>query len=246
MNPEKLLRGPALDEEIRDYIKRYILDGKLGPGEALPPEIQWAQELGVGRGTIREAIKALESLGIVEVRRGDGMYVQEYNLDPLLENLSFGMRFQTATLVELAQIRTWLETEIVEQAVRQAQPEDIAQLEQIIDAWREAVGAGAPALDLVAELDMSFHRALYRPLDNQMLNRFLEAFWVIFFTFLGSSIEPAYDLDDHARILEAARLGDTHRCASDTVEESAAHAGAYPPPPGIGAYPGQGSPCPAR
>ena len=208
MNPEKLLRGPALDEEIRDYIKKYILDSKLGPGEALPPEIQWAQELGVGRGTIREAIKALESLGIVEVRRGDGMYVREYNLDPLLENLSFGMRFQTATLVELAQIRTWLETEIVEQAVRQAQPEDIAQLERIIDAWREAVGAGAPALDLVAELDMSFHRALYRPLDNQMLNRFLEAFWVIFFTFLGDSIEPAYDLDDHARILEAARLGD--------------------------------------
>ncbi len=67
------LRGPALHEAVRDYIKQYILDRKLKPGDPLPPEGQLAQELGVGRSSVREAVKALQSLGIIEARQGNGL-----------------------------------------------------------------------------------------------------------------------------------------------------------------------------
>ncbi len=205
---EKPFRGPALNEEIRDYIKRYILESKLAPGDALPAEAQLAQDLGVGRGTVREAIKALEALGIVEVRRGDGMYVRESNLDPLVHNLRFGMQFETSTLIDLAQIRSWLETEIIEEAVQRARPEHVAQLEAVLGSWRRGMAAGTADAAFVAEHDKTFHLALYAPLDNTILLQLFEAFWVIFFNFLWPYIDPAGDLEDHARILGAVRAGD--------------------------------------
>ena len=63
---EKPLRRPALSKEVRDYIKQYILENDLKGGDPLPPEHQLVEELGVGRSSVREAIKSLQSLGIVE------------------------------------------------------------------------------------------------------------------------------------------------------------------------------------
>ena len=62
-----------LNRVIQDQIKQYITENKLESGDLLPPEGQLAIDLGVSRGSVREAIKALESLGIVEVRHGDGV-----------------------------------------------------------------------------------------------------------------------------------------------------------------------------
>jgi DNA-binding FadR family transcriptional regulator len=89
---QKSLRGPALSKAVRDYVKQYILENDLKGGDPLPPETHLVQELGVGRSSVREAIKSLQSLGIVEARHGDGLYVREYNMDPILETLSFSMR----------------------------------------------------------------------------------------------------------------------------------------------------------
>lgn len=221
MNSAKSFHAPALDDEIRNYIKKYILDNRLGPGDPLPGETRLAQDLGVGRGTIREAIKALQSLGIVEVRRGDGMYVREYNLDPFLENLRFGMRFETSNLIELAEIRAWLETEIVEESVKRAGPDDVAQIERVIESWRHGAEAGLADPEFVAEQDMSFHRALYHPLHNQILNKLLEVMWLTFLNFLGQYIKPANDLKEHERILEAAQRGlpaEARQCLLQNLE----------------------------
>ena len=75
---EKLNRQPILTRAIQEQIKRYVTQEALVPGDPLPSEIQLAVTLGVSRGSVREAIKALESLGIVEVRRGNGIFVREF------------------------------------------------------------------------------------------------------------------------------------------------------------------------
>ena len=80
-------RRPVLNELIRDYVKQHILDHGLSAGDPLPSETQLAQELGVGRGSVREAIKALQSLGIVEVRHGDGLYVRPYFIECFSDDL---------------------------------------------------------------------------------------------------------------------------------------------------------------
>ena len=111
------LRGQALNEAIREYIKDYILKQKLKPGDALPPEPQLMEELGVGRSSVREAVKWLQSLGIVEIRRGNGLYVRNVNFDPVLESLSYNMRFDPNMFAEVFQLRVWLESAAIENAV---------------------------------------------------------------------------------------------------------------------------------
>ena len=200
----KTLRKPALNEAIRNYVKQYILDQGLNPGDPLPPEGQLAQELGVARSSVREAVKALQSLGIVEVRRGHGIYVREYNFDPIVEMFSYGMRFDTATLAKLIQVRIWLEAAVVEDAVSQISPEDVVLLESVIEAWEERVEAGEPDSDL----DEQFHRILYSALDNDLLIKLFEVFWIAFENLDIEAIrrsDPAVELKDHQAILQAVR-----------------------------------------
>ncbi len=201
------LRGSALHEAVRDYIKQYILEHKLQPGDSLPPEGQLAQELGVGRSSVREAVKALQSLGIVEARQGNGLFVREYNFDPVLEILSYGMRFNHTILLEFFQIRLWLEAAIIGDAVRQIEAEQIAQLDAVLALWAERTRAGRSW----ADLDKQFHEILYQTLNNQTLLKLLEVFWLAYDKLDIEGIhdaDPLEELADHRAILEAIKSDD--------------------------------------
>ena len=202
---EKPLRRPALNEAVRDYVKQYILEHSLSAGDPLPPETQLADELGVGRSSVREAIKALQSLGIVEARQGNGLYVREYNFDPILETIGYGINLDTKMLSELAQIRFMLEQAAIEEAVERLEPVALEQLEQLMTRWQDRVQSGQNYIDL----DENFHRILYGALSNQMLLNFIEVFWDAFKTLDNPIIQeekpPQKELDDHWIILEAVK-----------------------------------------
>jgi DNA-binding FadR family transcriptional regulator len=204
----KPLRGPALYKAIRDYIKQYILEHDLKPGDQLPPEGQLVEDLGVGRSSVREAVKSLQSVGIVDVRQGDGLYVRELNFDPMLEAFSFGMQFDPTTLAELLQIRIWLEVSVIGDAVEHLTDADIAKLESILDEWERRVQAG----EEYSDLDESFHQVIYGVLHNQTLMNLFSAFWTAF-TNLDSKItqdaEPASVLQFHHSIVDAIRNRDS-------------------------------------
>lgn len=199
------LRRPVLNELIRDYVKRYILDHGLSAGDPLPSETQLAQELGVGRGSVREAIKALQSLGIVEVRHGDGLYVRPYTFDPILETLSYGMRFDATTLAELAQIRVLLERAAIEDAVEQISTEDLDRLEELMELWKQKAEAGEPA----PGIDEEFHSTLYGALNNQTFMQIFEVFWIAFENLDNPIIQDAksveQDFGNHRAILDAVK-----------------------------------------
>lgn len=205
---KKTLRGPALNEAVRDYVKTYILDHDLNGGDALPSEVQLAQDLGVGRSSVREAIKSLQTLGIVEVQHGNGLFVREYNLDPVFETLSYGMRFDTNTLAEFTAIRIWLEVAIIGDATKKISKDDISRLRAIMASWEERVTRGESDSDL----DEQFHRILYESLNNQTLVKLLEVFWNAFKNLeidIIRTSEPAAELKQHLAILEAVEAGNT-------------------------------------
>jgi DNA-binding FadR family transcriptional regulator len=202
------LRGPALYKAIRDYIKQYILEHDLKPGDPLPPEGQLVEDLGVGRSSVREAVKSLQSVGIVDVRQGDGLYVRELNFDPMLEAFIFGMQFDPNTLAELLQIRIWLEVSVIGDAVEHLTDTDIAKLEDILKEWKGRVQTG----DEYSDLDESFHQVIYGVLHNQTLMNLFSAFWTAF-TNLDTEItrdaEPASVLQFHRSIVDAIRSRDS-------------------------------------
>ncbi len=207
---ERLGRRPALSELVRDSVKQYILDRGLGAGDPLPPEGHLARELGVGRGSVREAIKALQSLGIVEVRHGDGLYVGAYSFDPILESLSYGMRLDDTMLAELAQIRLFLEGAAIEQAVKRIGAGDLGRLEKLMALWKDKAQAGEPD----SSLDEEFHRTLYGVLNNHTFMKLFELFWTAFHqpgTPAGGDPDRArQNFETHRAILDAVKAGDAH------------------------------------
>jgi DNA-binding FadR family transcriptional regulator len=214
------LRGPALYKAIRDYVKRYILEHHLKPGDSLPPEGQLVEDLGVGRSSVREAIKSLQSVGIVDVRQGDGLYVRELNFDPMLEAFIFGMQFDPNTLAELLQIRIWIEVSVIGDAVEHLTDADVAKLESILDEWARRVQAG----EEYSDLDESFHQVIYGVLHNQTLMNLFSAFWTAFTnldTEITQDAEPASVLQFHRSIVGAIRNRDSEATRQQLLQHFA-------------------------
>ncbi len=199
---------PTLTEAVRQYLMEFIINNNLEPGDPLPPETQLVHELGVGRSSVREAVKALQALGLVEVRHGEGLYVRELNFDPVVETLTYGLRWDPTTLLELVQIRVWLETAVIGDAVRQMSQERLQQLDAIMETWAKKVKAGQP----YAEDDRQFHFTLYEALGNATLIKLLDVFWVAFENVgiedIKKDLDPVETLREHQAILEAVRAGD--------------------------------------
>lgn len=214
---EKPFRGPALSKAVRDYVKQYILENDLKGGDPLPPETQLVQDLGVGRSTVREAIKSLQSLGIVDVRPGNGLYVREYNMDPILETLSFSMRSDPVRFQELLQVRIWLETAVIREVVQEISDDGIAELEEIMDTWQERVNLGQDHIDL----DKQFHLVLYCSVNNRTLIKLFDVFWTAFDELRFKTIiegRPDTTIRQHLGVLEAVKSRDPELAAQRLVE----------------------------
>lgn len=202
------LRGEALYKAVCDYIKQYIIDNNLKPGDPLPSEGQLADDLGVGRGSVREAVKSLQSLGIIDVQHGTGISVRELNFDPMLETFKFGMRFDARTVAELLQIRILLETAAIGTAVEKIDDASLQDLDDLLEQWASYNQEGKA----FTELDEDFHRSLYSALDNRSLMQLLDVFWNAFWELeIGTTLEPdpVKELQKHREILDAVKARDT-------------------------------------
>jgi DNA-binding FadR family transcriptional regulator len=205
---QQTLKGPALYKAVCDYIKKYILENNLRPGDPLPPEGQLADDLGVGHSSVREAVKSLQSLGIIEVRRGNGLFVRELNFDPMLETFLFGLQFNPETMAELLQVRIWLEVAVIGDVVEHIQSGELQKLEVILNKWEQRVQAG----EEYADLDESFHQTIYGVINNPTLMKLFSVFWIVFVSLenqVTHDPDPQEVLDSHRSILEAIKAHDS-------------------------------------
>ncbi|WP_189129413.1 FadR/GntR family transcriptional regulator [Wenjunlia tyrosinilytica] len=201
-----------MSDGIQERIKRLILDRRLAPGAALPTETDLMALLGVSRNSVREALKALQAMGIVEIRHGFGTYVGPMSLAPLVEGLSFrtvvGHYQGRDSLLELLELREAVETGLVARVVGRIPEEDLALLAGLVDRMR----AEAEKEDVHAETDRAFHLALYRALGNDLLSELLDAFWDAFHRVRTDLAErhqdPRVTWRQHHEILDAVRSGD--------------------------------------
>lgn len=171
-------RGTQLRQrEVAERIKQYILHHRLRPGDALPTEAELRAAIGASRSSVREAIKALTALDIVEVRHGYGTYVGKLSLAALVESLSFrGLLSRSddyQVLSELVQVRQTLEQGLAS-AIIPALGEDLrGELERLTDAMDERARAG----ETFIEQDREFHLLLMKPLGNELVTQLTAAFW---------------------------------------------------------------------
>ncbi|MHB2170154.1 FadR/GntR family transcriptional regulator [Alsobacter sp. R-9] len=203
-----LHRPPLLHVSVQESLKRFIADNGLSGGDALPAEGDLARRLGVSRNSVREAIKALESLGMLETRRGIGVFVRDFSLDALIDNLPFGLGGSLRDIEEIIEIRRTLETTMIGRVIERMPPEDLAELRRITEAMRRRAERG----ESFAEEDQSFHAVLFRCLDNRMLIRLIEVFWRAFDRaadfFNTENPDPMQTWRDHDAIVAAVAAGD--------------------------------------
>lgn len=161
----------AVTDEAIEKIKGMIVSGELGPGSRLPREKDLAERLGLSRSSMREAIKALEVIRVLDVRQGDGTYVTSLEPQLLLEAMSFVVDLHDDdSLLEIFAVRRVLESHATGLAAQRATETDIAEL----DAEIRAV---APDTDVEAlvEHDVRFHSTIARLAGNEYLASLLES-----------------------------------------------------------------------
>lgn len=205
---QPLDRPQPLHLSVQAALRRYIVDNRLQPGDPLPPEGELARQLGIGRNSVREGVKALESLGVLEVRRGVGAFVRAFTLAPLLENLPYAFGESLREVEDILQIRQALELSLIETVLLTLSDAQVRELERVTQAMEIKAARGQD----FAEEDRAFHQALFAPLGNAMLLTLLDAFWHVFHKVSGTARletqDPVKTCRDHVAIVQAVRARD--------------------------------------
>lgn len=155
---------PVTDEAI-EKIKAMIVSGELRPGSRLPKEADLAERLGLSRNSLREAVKALSLIRVLDVRQGDGTYVTSLEPHLLLDALGFVLDFhRDDTVLEFLEVRRILEPAAAAMAARVMPDEDIAALGEVLAALRDDA-----TLDELIDNDVEFHRRIAAGSGNTVL-----------------------------------------------------------------------------
>jgi GntR family transcriptional repressor for pyruvate dehydrogenase complex len=159
------IKKTRLAEEIADRIRLLILDGTFPPGQPLPGERILAERFGVSRGSVRDALRTLETIGLIVTRHGQGTFPQELDVNRLVVPLTSILSYRFDLQDELMDVRRMFEPAVARVAAARITDKDLADLERILDAQRRKLKTGRSA---IAE-DTAFHEALARATRNRVV-----------------------------------------------------------------------------
>lgn len=169
-SPLAPIARPTITDQIVERITAFILDEGMRPGDKLPSERELMVRLGVGRSSLRESIKTLSAIGIVDVQIGDGMYVGSGGTAVLTKPLSWGLLIGEHNIREVIEARRAVETELCALAATRATDEELATISSHFATMR-ASGDDAEAF---TQADQEFHLAIAAAARNGVLYHVLD------------------------------------------------------------------------
>jgi len=163
-------RGPTVTDEAIAKIREMIVSGRWRPGDRLPREADLALQLGLSRNSLREAVRALSLVRVLEVRQGDGTYVSSLEPDLLLETTTFVTHLlQDHTVLELFEVRRLLEPAAAALAAVRMDDRGRALLKAELDRMR-----GAEGVEELLDADLAFHAVIAVAAGNAVLTALLD------------------------------------------------------------------------
>ncbi|MFZ3117694.1 MAG: FadR/GntR family transcriptional regulator [Variovorax sp.] len=204
------IRSPRAFEEIATQIRAQLADGKLRVGNRLPSERALAEQFGVSRNTLREALRSLENAGLVRLQKGatGGAFITEASGDAIATGLMDMYHSGTISPEQLTEARIWLESVVVREACHRATPEHIQQLR---DNVRQAEDANARGdLDQRAEINLEFHRILARMTGNPVVVIVMDSVLSVLRHFVQTigPYENSFVLPSRKRFIKILETGD--------------------------------------
>ncbi|GGM90245.1 GntR family transcriptional regulator [Terrabacter tumescens] len=204
------LTRTRLYEQVAEQITAWIRADGLAPGDRLPPERELAQRLGVSRATLSQALVALEVIGVVTVRHGDGTVLAE---SPGPRRIVEAIRAHAHRLPEIIDTRDALETKIAALAAERRTADDLARIDEAIAEMARDVEAGGRGV----EGDERFHGAVTAAAHSLLLARLMDEIRDLIretrIESLSQPGRPADSLAGHRAIADAIRSGDPEAAA---------------------------------
>jgi len=203
----------SLSDRLARRIRKMIQSGSYKQGDRLPAIMEMARRFGVGHPTVREALKKLETMGVVEIRHGAGVFVSRSQEVLLLASPDYAGDVTRKLLLDLVQTRIPLEVEAISCAARHATPEHLARM-------REQLEIAAENLDNDEELNianMGFHHQIALASNNAVLTQIVDVLQALFGDeqqiILGIWGSRAEDHREHLALLAALEARDEALCA---------------------------------
>lgn len=209
-----LSRRASTATETQEKIKQFILSEQLRPGDLMPTELELCERLGVSRSSVREAVRTLAALDMVDVRHGTGTFVGHLSLAPLVDSLAFRSVLSPSEsnkeLRQIVETRTALDLGITEQVVGALHGNPSAELHRLVDEMVELAHEGQS----FAAQDRAFHSTLLTvATGNALIVALVEALWDVHTILIEQLDVPTPDdivdtAKAHGAMVAAAEAGD--------------------------------------
>jgi GntR family transcriptional regulator, transcriptional repressor for pyruvate dehydrogenase complex len=193
--------------KVAEQLQTHIV-GELKPGDMLPPERELVRMFGVSRSTIRDAIRRLETVGLLEPRQGVGTVVREISADVVVTPVANMLLQKRKNISELLDVRMIIEPALARRAALHASPEQIAELGNLLDRQAAKISEG----ELATEEDSSFHYTIALAADNSVMLKLVHVLMDSLRELRERSLEAGgrqhKSLAAHRRVLAAVKQGD--------------------------------------
>lgn len=212
----ELLRVEArepVSAEIARKLLDYLLSGVLLPGDRLPSERELSRTFGVGRSAVRDALKPLTLLGIIDVRQGDGTYLRATESELLPKAVEWGLLLGERRALDLVEARRHIEVALATLAAQRRDEDDLRDMRRLLLRMEQARSD-----DEFIDADMEFHLRLAEAARNSVLSgiltniRSLIQVWITRVTHAADSVAPSYQ--EHVPIMEAVEAKDAAAAAA--------------------------------
>jgi GntR family transcriptional repressor for pyruvate dehydrogenase complex len=231
------IKKTRIAEEVADRIRVLMLDGTFPPGQPLPSERHLAERFGVSRGSIRDALRTLETIGLLETRHGQGTFPHELSVERLVAPLASVMAYRSDLQDELLDVRRMFEPAVARVAAQRATEEDLADLQRILVTQRQKLKAGQSAI----MEDTAFHAILARATRNRVVMSIMATLNDLLVDSRTQSLRqkgrPARSIDGHESVVAALRRHDSEGASQamynhiDQIADLQVHARKVPNPP---------------
>jgi GntR family transcriptional repressor for pyruvate dehydrogenase complex len=202
------IKKTRVAEEVADRIRTLLLDGSFPADAPLPSERHLAEQFGVSRGSIRDALRTLETIGLLETRHGQGTYPRELSVDRLVAPLASVMSYRPDLQDELLDVRRMFEPAVARAAALRANDEDLSDLQRVLDTQRQKLKTGQSAITE----DTAFHAILARATRNRVVMSIMATLNDLLVESRTHSLQqkgrPARSMDGHEAVVAALRRKD--------------------------------------
>ncbi|GIN69944.1 GntR family transcriptional regulator [Bacillus sp. J14TS2] len=199
-------RKQTLSEIVIERIKTHIAENQYQSGDQLPSEKEIIQMLGVSRTAVREALKSLQSQGIIEIKPGVGIFVTKVHLQSYLKNISPFLAFDQIKFKDLIDARIILELGAIELAIDHYHIDEINQMEK----WNNLILEKAQKGEKPKEEDRLFHKTLFNATGNET---YIQLSYIINEYFQANQLEEVVDMEEYKHSYEE------HKQVIDAIQQ---------------------------